>query len=275
MNEINHGFTLWKSKGVRFLTIPSFRRAGGVTCAMATRIGGVSPKPYNSLNFSQAREQNKYNFELNMQRFGNSVGFDYKSAVANKYEHGVTMLRATHCDSGSGVVRDNLPESCDGLYTDETALPLITYHADCAPLFFYDYINRAVAICHAGWKGVSKHIIRNAIMSLMSLGSKPENILCAIGPCISVKHFEVQQDVSCVFEQTFGPDVIEYRDSRTFIDMPKACVIDMVESEIPPGNITVSDLCTFDNKRLFFSHRRDHGETGAMAAVIQLNEKGS
>ena len=275
MNEINHGFTLWKSKGVRFLTIPSFRRAGGVTCAMATRIGGVSPKPYKSLNFSQAREQNKYNFELNMQRLSNSVGFDYKSAIANKYEHGATLFNATHADAGSGVVRDCLSEFCDGLYTVEYALPLITYHADCAPLFFYDYINRAVAICHAGWQGVSKHINRNAVLSLTNLGSKPENILCAIGPCISVKHFEVQQDVSSVFEQTFGSDVIEYRDSRTFIDLPKACAKDMIEADIPPGNITMSDLCTFDNKRLFFSHRRDHGETGAMAAIIQLNEKGS
>lgn len=275
MSIINHGFTLWKSKGVRFLTIPSFRRAGGVTCAMATRIGGVSPKPYNTLNFSLAREQNKSSFELNMQRFGSSVGFDYKSAIANKYEHGATLLEATHSDAGRGVVREDLREYCDGLYTDDTALPLITYHADCAPLFFYDYINKAIAICHAGWKGVSLHINKNAINSLTQLGSKPENILCAIGPCISVKHFEVQQDVSAVFEQTFGPEVIEYRDSRTFIDLPKACVIDMIEAGIPPGNITVSDLCTFDNKRLFFSHRRDHGETGAMAAVIQLNEKGS
>ena len=271
MSDFNHGFTLWKKRGVRFFTIPSFRRAGGVTCAMATRVGGVSPRPYNTLNFSQAREQSKVNFLENMQRFGNSVGFDFEHAIANKYEHGASLYRASFDDAGSGIVNDDLPLFCDGLYTDEIALPLITYHADCAPLFFYDPTRKAVAICHAGWKGVSLHIIRNAINSLTEMGSVAQDILCAVGPCISVKHFEVQQDVSDVYATEFGSGVLEVIESKTFLDLPKACAIDMQQAGIPAHNITLSDLCTFEHRRLFFSHRRDKGETGAMAAVIQIN----
>ncbi|MBT3318700.1 MAG: polyphenol oxidase family protein [Clostridia bacterium] len=275
MSEINHGFTLWKKRGVRFFTIPSFQRAGSVTCAMASRVGGVSPRPYNTLNFSQAREQNKDNFLKNMQRFGASARFEYKSAIANKYEHGASLYQARWSDSGSGITQDDLPVFCDGLYTDETALPLITYHADCAPLFFYDPVRKAAAICHAGWKGVSLHIIKEAITVLENLGSAAKNILCAVGPCISAAHFEVQQDVSGVFETTFGADVLQYRGSKTYLDLPKACVIDMLEAGIPSGNITLSDLCTYEHRRLFFSHRRDNGETGAMAAVIQINQQGA
>lgn len=274
MSEINRGFTLWKKRGVRFFTIPSFRRAGGVVCAMATRVGGVSPRPYNTLNFSQTREDNKENFIENMQRFGKSAGFDYRHAVANKYEHGAVLYQASSTDAGCGIMEKKLPVFCDGLYTDEDALPLITYHADCAPLFFYDPVRKAVAICHAGWKGVAQHIIREAINALVSLGSDSQDILCAVGPCISVAHFEVQQDVSDVFETTFGTGVLQRRDSRTYLDLPKACVIDMKQAGVPIGNITLSDLCTYEHRRLFFSHRRDKGETGAMAAVIQINQRG-
>ena len=173
--------------------------------------------------------------------------------------------------AGSGIVNDELPLFCDGLYTDEIALPLITYHADCAPLFFYDPIRKAVAICHAGWKGVSLQIIKNTINSLTEMGSVSQDILCAVGPCISVRHFEVQQDVSDVYETEFGSGVLEVRESKTYLDLPKACEIDMLDAGIPAHNITLSDLCTYEHSRLFFSHRRDKGETGAMAAVIQIN----
>ena len=273
MDGIKHGFTLWKKKGVRFLTIPSFMQAGGVACAMSTRVGGVSPKPYDTLNFSKSREQNEKNFLENFKRFGDATEFDYTKAIANNYEHGPNVLLALEKDAGCGVTRENLSQHCDGLFTDTKELPLITFHADCVPLFFYDPKRRAVAICHAGWKGVSTHIIKNAVSSLVNMGCSHENILAAIGPCISVKHFEVQSDVYGVFEQEFGASVLLSRGGKKFVDLPKACLIDMLSCNLVESNITLSELCTYDNQNLFFSHRRDRGKTGAMAAVIQLNNK--
>jgi len=238
---------------------------------MSTRIGGVSQKPYDSLNFSRSREQNEENYQENFSRFGAAAGFDYRKAIANKYEHKNNVLAVTYNDAGMGVTREELPQFCDGLYTNEESLPLVTYHADCVPLFFYDPKRRAVAICHAGWKGVSMHIIKNAVATLVGNGSRQEDILSAVGPCISAKHFEVQSDVYGVFEQVFGPEVLQKREGKVFVDLPKACVADMLEAGIEESNITLCDICTYDNPRLFFSHRRDKGMTGAMAAVISLN----
>jgi len=107
------------------------------------------------------------------------------------------------------------------------------------------------------------------------MGSAAQNIITAIGPCISVKHFEVQDDVSSVFESAFGNSVIELHQGKTYIDLPKACVIDMQQAGIITSNITMSDLCTFEHDRFFFSHRRDNGKTGAMAAVIKLDKQGT
>jgi len=270
MQEIRHGFTMRKKQGVRYLTIPSFEKQGGVTCAFSTRIGGVSEKPYDTLNFSQKREQDKQKYLENMNRFAAAAGFNYKNAVAINYAHSSKLYQANPGDRGSGIIRENVVGTCDGLYTDSKNIPLVTYHADCVPLFFYDSNHRAVAICHAGWRGVASHITSNAIESLSALGSKREDILAAVGPCISVNHFEVQADVHGIFKNEFGEDTIELREGKKYVDLPKACVLDMLDSRLKPDNITVSDICTFEHWKLFFSHRRDKGMTGAMAALIEL-----
>jgi copper oxidase (laccase) domain-containing protein len=163
MHSIRSGFTLVEKQGVKFLTIPSFEEAGGVVCAFSTRVGGVSPAPYDTLNFSKKREQNPQNFLENFKRFGSAVGFEYSSAVSINYAHSALLYKVSKSDAGSGIVKENVPEICDGLYTDESELPLISFHADCVPLFFYDPVKRLVAVCHAGWRGVVSHMAGNAV----------------------------------------------------------------------------------------------------------------
>lgn len=270
MNDIKTGFTLCEEEGVRFFTIPSFVQPGGVRCAFSTRIGGVSPLPYDTLNFSRKREKNEENFRENMRRFSAASGFDYTNAVSNHYEHGPRLCRAKIKDAGSGIMRQNLPEFCDGLYTDTRNLPIITFHADCVPLFFYDPTQRTIAVCHAGWRGTSQHMAGNAIKALVSLGSRTENILAAVGPCIGVKHYEVGAEVAEVFLREFGEQAIQKRDGSTFADLEAASSLDMIQSGIQPEHITVSGLCTYEHADLFYSHRRDNGQTGAMAAMIEL-----
>ena len=250
--------------------IPAFERAGGVVCAFSTRIGGVSPPPFDTLNFSRKREPNEANFQENMRRFADAVGFDSHRAVLDNYEHGVALYHAKGEDAGRGVVREALPVFCDGLLTDETELPLVSLHADCVPLFFYDPVRRAVAVCHAGWRGVSGHMVLRMVEALCGMGCRPENILGAVGPCISVRCYEVGEEVRDIFIHEFGSESVQEREGRIYADLAAACVIDMRRAGVAAANITVSDLCTYENSYLFYSHRRDKGQTGAMAAVILL-----
>lgn len=270
LKGIHHGFKINENNGVKYITIPSFEAAGGVICAFSTRTGGVSKAPFDSLNFSLKREQNSKNFIENLRRFSEAAGYDYNRAVANNYAHSDTVYMATSLYAGSGIVKDPVPVFCDGLFTNETGLPLMTFHADCAPLFFYDSKRRAVAICHAGWRGVSAHITKNAISSLVSIGSKPGDIISAVGPCISADNFEVGPEVCDVFRKEFGDKVIIERNGKTYADLTLAIISDMLKNGIEPENITVSDMCTYGDPELFFSHRRDKGRTGAMAAVIEI-----
>lgn len=270
MHHIRNGFSLIQKNGLKYLTIPSFVEAGGVVCAFSTRVGGVSSAPFDTLNFSKKREQNDENFYENMKRFASAADFNYERSVAINYAHSAVLYRVGSDDAGRGITKENVPIPCDGLYTDEIGLPVISFHADCVPLFFYDPKGRCVAVCHAGWRGIVGHMAKNAVSSLVSLGSRVSDILAAIGPCISSENYEVGSDVADIFISEFGNESVEYRNGGTYLDLAAACVSDLTSSGINPYNITVSGLCTYKESDLFFSHRRDNGRTGSMAAVLQL-----
>lgn len=267
---IKTGFKLCEKNGVYYFNIPSFEEAGGICCAFSTRIGGVSKEPYNTLNFSRKREQNHQNFIENLMRFGLAAGFDGKKGVCINYAHSAKIYRALKCDAGKGIIKEPLNNVCDGLYTSEKGLPLISFHADCTPLFFYDSKKRMAAVCHAGWRGIASHITKITADALLLAGCKKGDILAAIGPCISAKHFEIGADVKCMFEREFGESTVQKNGGRYFADLNKACINDMISAGISPDNITDAGLCTYEDRELFFSHRRDKGQTGAMAAVIAL-----
>jgi polyphenol oxidase len=273
MRNIRYGFEIIQKNGLKYLTIPSFEEAGGVICAFSTRVGGVSPIPFDTLNFSKKREGSEKNFFENLSRFGEAVGFNYKEAVAINYAHSPDLYHAAADDAGRGVIKENVPIFCDGLYTDAIRLPIISFHADCVPLFFYDPVSRAIAVCHAGWRGIVAHMAKNAIGSLISLGSRESDILAAVGPCISSEYYEVGKDVADVFINEFGKESAEYRNNGIFLELAGACAADIMNCGISPDHITVSGLCTYKEKELFFSHRRDKGETGSMAAVMQLIDR--
>jgi YfiH family protein len=272
IHGIRHGFTLKEKLGVKYLTIPSFEDAGGVLCAFSTRIGGVSDRPYDTLNFSKKREGSLQNFIENLKRFGNAVGFNHEDTVAINYAHSAELYKAELSDAGCGILKKNVPVICDGLYTDKIHLPLMSFHADCLPLFFYDRKQKIIVICHAGWRGITRHITKNSIKSLLSLGSAVQDILAAVGPCICGRHYEVGQDLSEIFISEFGEEIISTMDGRIYANLASAVVLDMTGSGIRPENLTLSDMCTFEDSQLFFSHRRENGKTGAMAAVIEITD---
>lgn len=264
---------LRKKNGVSYLTIPKFEQAGGVICAFSTRIGGVSPAPFDTLNFSRKREQSEESFAENFKRFAQAVGFDKNKAVGINYAHSPYVYHVHKEDAGRGIFGEPLPEYCDGLYTQDIGVPILSFHADCVPLFFYDPIRRAVAVCHAGWRGVAAHMVRNTVKALADIGCRQSDILGAIGPCISAAHFEVGEDVKDIFLREFGSSVVQKRDGRLYVDLNKTCAAEMLAAGLKAQNIIDVALCTFEEEALFYSHRRDHGKTGAMAAVISLKDE--
>ena len=96
-----------------------------------------------------------------------------------------------------------------------------------------------------------------------------DDIIMGIGPHIKRCCFEVGTEVFDAFTGAFGKDACVKDGGRMFADMEFSIIRQMEEAGMPAENITVSDLCTYCNEDLFYSHRRDHGMTGAMAGMIQ------
>ena len=93
-----------------------------------------------------------------------------------------------------------------------------------------------------------------------------EKIIAYIGPGISVNNFEVGKDVADLFDE----GVKENRDGKYFIDLKKHNYIQLQKIGVRNENIEVSGYCTFKEKDLFHSYRRDRDKSGRMLAVIGM-----
>ena len=173
----------------------------------------------------------------------------------------------TRDDIGAGILRENTLPFCDGVIAKEREITAVTMHADCTPVFFADKKGRSCGVCHAGWKGTYKRMAQEMVKAL---DIPLSDILVGIGPAISKDCFEVQEDVGGLFYEMWGDKARVFHDGKQFVDLTMVTVMQLEEAGIPPENVTISELCTYQNPSLFYSHRRDKGNTGAMASIIAL-----
>ncbi|MCK9267887.1 MAG: peptidoglycan editing factor PgeF, partial [Alkaliphilus sp.] len=162
----------------------------------------------------------------------------------------------------------------DGMVTDVPNIPLMAMFADCVPVFFIDTVKRTIGISHAGWKGTKLRIGEKTVRTMTDIyGSKAEQIIAVIGPSIGKCCYEVNDIVADQLDSGFT-------DTSTFIfpkgkgkyrvDLWEANRIILNEAGILNKNIIISGLCTGCNLDLFYSYRKEKGNTGRMGAVIQL-----
>lgn len=148
----------------------------------------------------------------------------------------------------------------------------MTSHADCGAFFLYDPENRAVGMAHAGWKGTLLKIgLVMAEAMGRAYGTRPENLIAVAGPCICPKCFEVDEALGEEFARAFDPAVKRTgRPGKAYVDLPLCAGLQFLQAGILPEHITLMDACTYEDPERFYSHRRDKGGTGSMAAYMQL-----
>lgn len=263
--------------GVVYLTMPNIQGIKGLKHAFTTRIGGVSKPPYDTLNMG-ARDLEERSVRIkNIELVSEAVGFNAKNLIAINHDHSIDVQKVDKENAGEGVYKlygkDERPIS-DSLITNDFDVPIMTLHADCIPIFFYDKQLRVASVCHAGWKGVYGNIVSNVIDKMQQeYGSKTSDILVAIGPCISVECFEVSDDLAEQFENAYKQfDIITPRiKEKHHVDIQKCCCLEIIQKDIPKQNIHVANMCTYRNSKLFYSYRRDK-KCGSMGAIMQLDE---
>ena len=260
---------------VPYLTYNSLSEISFINHAFSTRLGGASQGEFSSMNMAFNRGDDPDAVTENYRRICESAGFEFESLTASAQDHHTVVRAVTRENRGVGIYKPRDMESVDAIMTNETGVTLVTYYADCTPLFFVDTGNKAIALAHAGWRGTVGRIGEKVIKEMGDrYGTKPEDIVAAIGPAISVCCYEV--DLPCAEHFLALKDlqtekfVFPKQDGKFMIDLPETNRQILAAAGVRNENITVSDLCTNCNSDLLWSHRATKGHRGTMSAFLCL-----
>ena len=187
-----------------YLEYPLFRSTGIVRHGFSTRLGGVSEGCFASLNLSFTRGDDACKVKENFLRIGQSIGVKCEDMVFSQQTHTVNVHVVTEKERGMGILRPRDYIDVDGLVTNVPGVCLVTFYADCVPLYFVDPVKKAVGLSHSGWRGTVGKIGQKTVEKMQKeYGSDPKDILAAVGPSICQDCYEVSQDVAEQFQENF------------------------------------------------------------------------
>ena len=239
-----------------------------------TRRGGVSTGECESLNMGFNRKDLRENVLENYKRVSNALGIHYENMVFSNQVHENRVLIVEPEDRGKGITRENDIVGYDGLMTNHREVALVTFYADCVPVFFLDPVKRVIAVSHSGWRGTVKEIAGVTVQKMINeFGCRSEDIETAIGPSIDSCCFETGPEVAEAFTAAL-PWSAEHckpgNGDRWYIHLQGIIKQTLCNYGILEDKIYTSGVCTKCNKDTFFSHRGDEGRTGSMAGILQL-----
>ncbi len=260
---------------VPFLTYNRLSDLSFIRHAFSTRLGGVSEGEFTSMNLSFGRGDSDDNVTENYKRICKAAGFEYDSLTASKQIHETVVRNVTKQNRGVGIYKPVDMPSVDALVTNDKEVTLVTYYADCTPVFFVDPVKEAIGLAHAGWRGTVGGISEKVVEKMTAdFSTDPADLICAIGPVIGKCCYEVSGDCADEFIKLFGADspVIEKtsKPDKFMIDLSLANKLLLMKAGVKEENIVISDLCTRCNCDLLWSHRATNGKRGTMSAFMQL-----
>ena len=260
-------FRLVKNGNLCYYKIDSFENSGLVKHCFTTKHGGVSGGCYESLNLRMNCDDNKDNIFENYRIVCNELGIDVNSLVLSKQVHKTDIIDVTSADKGNGIVFENKFQSADALVTNEKNVPLVTFFADCVPVFLLDTKKNVLALVHSGWRGTANAIAAlTAEHMIKHYGSSAEDIIAAIGPSIRKCHFEVGEEVAAEFDERF----VDRTKEKPYVDLQGCIIEQLINIGIKRENITDSEICTCCRCGEFYSHRTTGNNRGTMAAIAML-----
>ncbi len=290
----------------RAVRVEGWERFGWLRAGFSRRSGGVS-SAYGgkSLNLGWKEEDTDANVSENRRRFLRAICGDL---------HGESLLslvtvRQVHAEAVQVVRKGGGPLATengrailegDGLVTGTAGIMLGIQVADCVPVLVADVSRRVVGAFHAGWKGTLAQIAEHGIARMRDVyGSRPEEMVAAIGPSIGPCCYSVGEEVRSGFEGQFGygAELFQKRaesrigsdagardeedtsasETQLYLDLWEANRRQLIKAGVPAESVTVMKECTAcardgHGERKYFSHRAERGLAGRMMGVIGVVE---
>lgn len=274
--EETDGMATKESHGVPYLVFPALEETGMVKHAFSTRLGGVSEGKFSTMNFTFTRGDNPEHVMENYRRMAEALEVDMDRMVLSWQTHTTTVRRIEAADAGKGMKKERDYQDVDGLITNVAGITLVTFYADCVPLYLLDPVNRAIGLSHSGWRGTVNRMGKATVDAMgREYGTKPEDVIACIGPSICQDCFEVGGEVVQEFRKAFDNRYwaeLSYKkgSGKHQLNLWRANQIVFEEAGVRRENIHTTDICTHCNPQLLFSHRTAGNERGNLAAFLSL-----
>jgi len=290
--------------GVQWLPVPAWERPASPAKSwlwhgFSTRMGGLSTAycaegAAGELNLGFTTDDKRETVAANRRLLAEAItGNADTPLVTIRQIHSSVLVLA-------GAAHTNRPSPCkgDGLMTNVPGLLLAVQTADCIPVLVADPKRRVVAAFHAGWRGTVKRIVEAGVGRMrLEYGSRPQDLIAAIGPGIGACCYAVGEEVLSEFESQFAyadhlfrevynTDPVRTKYPMLFLTqrapghspIGPSLHLDLVEANrrqllaagLKPGSIQSVGGCTNCQTKLFFSHRASKGRAGRMLSVIGI-----
>ncbi len=255
-----------ESGNLRYFTFDLFERHQLVH-GIFTRLGGVSPEPWASLNLGGTVGDSREHVIENRRRIFEIIERPVESLFDSWQVHGKQVL----CVDQPRLL-DHPHEKADAILTNRPQITLMMRFADCVPIYLFDPSKQVVGLVHAGWRGTVNRVASAAVDRMVACyGTVPEDILAGIGPSICVEHYPIGPEVEDAARVGFGVnarEVLWRKNGAVHFDLWRANQIVLEDCGV--RQIEQSGQCTFCHNSEWYSHRAEKGQTGRFGALLAL-----
>lgn len=258
----------------KYITFPSFEEYDDIFHCFTTRAGGVSEGTFASMNLGFSTGDDDKNVKRNIEIMAERLNLDIDNIVETHQTHTNNIMYVTDEHKGKVLeLTDSNLKDIDGVYTDKRNLILMSFHADCTPVFFYDPVKKVIGLAHAGWRGTVQNI--GGVMAkalIKDFNSDPKDIKVAIGPSLCDLCFEVDKDVADLFLATDVKfkDFMETKGVKYYFNLWEINKYLLLKEGLKEENIEIAGICTKCRNDLFFSHRGQGGKRGLMTGLLMM-----
>jgi YfiH family protein len=246
--------------GITYLQFQRLSGEPGLVHAVFTRQGGVSDRPYHSLNTSYSTGDHPERVTRNLEIIQETLAARELVFMNQAHGNSILVLSGSNPSPKAGPDR-----TADAMITDRPYTALMVKQADCQGVILYDPARRVVAMVHCGWRGNTLNILGSVVARMESdFGCKAGRILAAVGPSLGPCCGEFR-----TYRQIFPESFVSFMVREDYFDLWRISRWQLVQAGVEEANVEVAGICTRCRTDLFFSYRAE-GLTGRFATAVML-----
>jgi YfiH family protein len=227
------------------------------------------------------KKKPKFIINKKFKRFDIKEGFTLKTKnpyklIKKYFNINVYTGKQIHSDKIKIITEKNRIKKfkADAFITDKDGIAIGVRVADCVGTVIFDKKNKIIAAVHSGWRGIANKIIAKTIKKMKKIyKTKPDDLIVSMSPAIGKCCYEIGYDLfNKLKKQKVFSNIFEKRQNKIYMDLHKANLNLLLKEKVKRKNIYINNMCTYCNKNLFFSYRREGEKAGRMIYFIMLKK---